>query len=84
MKKSILLTAILSLVLMSVATARPALTMASEADLALAVIGSGLAAEMSSRIFTTPVTVLGAEHRTRAAAALPEQIRTRRSPRVVS
>jgi len=78
MKRTILLTAILSLVLMGVATALPALTKASEVDLALAVIGSGSAAEMSSRIFTTPVTVLGAEHRTRAVAALPEQIRTNR------
>ncbi len=47
-------------------------------DLALKGIGTGSVAEMKSRIFSLPITVLGSEHRLRAIAALPDSVREHR------
>lgn len=47
-------------------------------DLALEGIGTGSVAEMKSRIFALPITVLGSAHRLRAIAALPDSVREHR------
>ena len=44
-------------------------------DVALEDIGAGRAEEVQSRIFGTPLTLLGSEFRTRAVEALPDQVR---------
>lgn len=78
MLKNILVTVILSLMLVNIVIGRTAAMNTSEVDLALEAVGTGSAEEMGSRIFTTPVTVLGTQHRAQAIAALPDQIRKHR------
>jgi Zn-dependent protease with chaperone function len=70
MTRNILLVIATWLVLGASAVAAPDVVAA-----ALNSIGHGTAAEIKTRIFSTPLTVLGAEFRARALEALPGQVR---------
>ena len=70
MARNILLVIVTWLVLGASAMAAPDVV-----EAALKSVGNGSAEEVKHRIFNTLLTVLGPEFRTRALAALPEQVR---------
>ncbi len=72
MLKNILLIAVLSLGLTTVATAAATSDLI---ELVLTEVGTGSTEEMRKRIFNTPITVLGPEFRRRAIQALPASMR---------